>query len=302
MGRWFGYRPGYEDLPRIWMSRAIRDNFRDLALVEEDLRQFIRKNMTDGITPGDLAIAVRTHPTMLIVSPLKMRHARTVDVGFAGKEVQTTHFYDTEAHADLLLKNQVAVRELVAGLSHDTSVPTRRGNLYRDVPAGRVQRFLSSYGHPDEGTSRPDLWNQHIKQSLSKGELETWNVFVRSGDSTKEFQLTNDHSIKTLRRPQLIGRSTNSILRIRAVTTPSDRKVDLLAGQDRQHSQPLLIVYVIDQHYKNVGKGHDDVIAVGINFPGTPQPEYMAVVLPERANHNYLDPDADDVGTPPKLD
>ena len=302
MGRWFGYRPDYEDLPRIWMSRAIRDNFRDLALVEEDLRQFIRRNMTDGITPQDLAIAVRTHPTMLIVSPLKMRHARTVNVGFAGKEVQTTHFYDTEAHADLMVRNQVAVRELVAGLSHDTSIPTRRGNLYRDVPAGRVQDFLDSYGHPDEGTSRPDLWNQHIKQSLSKGELETWNVFVRSGDSTKEFQLTDDHAINTLRRPQLTGRSTDSILRIRAITTPSDRRVDLPVGQDRQHSQPLLIVYVIDQNYKNGGKGYDDVIAVGIDFPGTPEPEYMAVVLPERADQNYSDPDADDVGTPRNTD
>lgn len=298
MGRWFGYRPGYEDLPRIWMSRAIRDNFRDLALVEEELRQFIRKNMTEGVTPQDLAIAVRTHPTMLIVSPLKMRHARTVNVGFAGKEVQTTHFYDTEAHADLLLANQAAVRKFVDGLDCDASVPTRRGNLYRNVPAGRVQQFLDSYRYPDEGTSRPDLWNRHIEESLSKGNLESWNVFVRSGDSNREFQLTSERSIRTLLRPQLIGRSSDSVLRIRAVTTPSDRKVDLLAGQDRQFSQPLLIIYVIDRHYKNGGKGHNDVVAVGIDFPGTRQQDYMAVVLPEPASQNYSDSDADDMTTP----
>ena len=38
MGRWFGYRPGYEDLPRVWMTRDMRDAFKELATVEEPTR------------------------------------------------------------------------------------------------------------------------------------------------------------------------------------------------------------------------------------------------------------------------
>lgn len=37
MGRWFGYRPGYEDLPRIWMTHELKNQFYDLATVEADV-------------------------------------------------------------------------------------------------------------------------------------------------------------------------------------------------------------------------------------------------------------------------
>ena len=101
-----------------------------------------------------------------------------------------------------------------------------------------------------------------------------------------------------LRRPQLSGRSDLSILRIRAITTPSDRIIDLSAGQIRRHSGPLLMVYIIDRNYKNGGTGHDDIIAVAIEFPGKPEQEYLAVQLPEVAGQNYSDVDTDDLSEP----
>ena len=38
MGRWFGYRSGYEDLPRIWMTRELEEQFMALATVEAEIR------------------------------------------------------------------------------------------------------------------------------------------------------------------------------------------------------------------------------------------------------------------------
>ena len=38
MGRWFGYRRGYEDLPRIWMPADLEQHFKDLATVEHEIR------------------------------------------------------------------------------------------------------------------------------------------------------------------------------------------------------------------------------------------------------------------------
>ena len=38
MGRWFGYRPGFEDLIRIYTPKVIRDSFAHLAAVENELR------------------------------------------------------------------------------------------------------------------------------------------------------------------------------------------------------------------------------------------------------------------------
>ena len=51
MGRWFGYRPGYEDLPRIWMQDGLADDYKFLALVEEEIRQDMRHMERMKVTP-----------------------------------------------------------------------------------------------------------------------------------------------------------------------------------------------------------------------------------------------------------
>lgn len=52
MGRWFGYRRGYEDLPRIWMTRELENAFRDLVNVEEMIRSEIAAISRKGWTPS----------------------------------------------------------------------------------------------------------------------------------------------------------------------------------------------------------------------------------------------------------
>ncbi|WP_425566307.1 Z1 domain-containing protein [Spinactinospora alkalitolerans] len=47
MGRWFGYRPGYEDLPRIFMPEERRRWFTHLATVEAEMRREIDRHLTE---------------------------------------------------------------------------------------------------------------------------------------------------------------------------------------------------------------------------------------------------------------
>jgi hypothetical protein len=53
MARWFGYRPNYELLPRIWM---VPDSIREMkytALVERNLHEKITDNFNNGYSPSD---------------------------------------------------------------------------------------------------------------------------------------------------------------------------------------------------------------------------------------------------------
>ena len=52
MGRWFGYRPGYELLPRIWMSEEAIIELKKTAVVEEYLHESIREKFEAGISPN----------------------------------------------------------------------------------------------------------------------------------------------------------------------------------------------------------------------------------------------------------
>lgn len=53
MGRWFGYRKGYEMLPRIWMRPQNLDELKKIAQIEELLHPSIRENFDNHYSPAD---------------------------------------------------------------------------------------------------------------------------------------------------------------------------------------------------------------------------------------------------------
>ena len=59
MGRWFGYRLRYEDLPRIWMTEDLKLKFRALATVEQEIRDEIEQYQLQELTPMEIAVRIR---------------------------------------------------------------------------------------------------------------------------------------------------------------------------------------------------------------------------------------------------
>lgn len=55
MGRWFGYRIGYELLPRIWMTPESVLEMKRIAVVEDLMHAGIRENFDAGYSPSDQA-------------------------------------------------------------------------------------------------------------------------------------------------------------------------------------------------------------------------------------------------------
>jgi hypothetical protein len=81
MGRWFGYRPGYDDLCRVWVDPAAAGWYRHLSEVVDELRTDIRWMHANKLPPSKFGMRVRSHPGALIVTALnKMRNASTVPV------------------------------------------------------------------------------------------------------------------------------------------------------------------------------------------------------------------------------
>ena len=55
MGRWFGYREGYELLPRIWMTAETIVEMKRAALVEKRMHESIKENFEAKFSPSDAA-------------------------------------------------------------------------------------------------------------------------------------------------------------------------------------------------------------------------------------------------------
>jgi hypothetical protein len=178
MGRWFGYRPNYEDLPRIWLQPSLAEEFKFLALVEEEIRQDMHDMERMKVTPRELGVRVRAHPGRLaIVARNKMQHADVVRVSYAGERLQTFMF--DEADPKVIVANREAVVAFLAACGN-IEAPIEADKFprwtYGDVPADVVVSLLNTYRFHDEQTNmRAELMTGWIQRAAAD---HPWNVVV----------------------------------------------------------------------------------------------------------------------------
>jgi hypothetical protein len=62
MGRWFGYRPGYLDLCRIFTTSDLQKWFRHISVASEELRDDFNRMVISECTPRQFGHRVLCHP------------------------------------------------------------------------------------------------------------------------------------------------------------------------------------------------------------------------------------------------
>ena len=93
MGRWFGYRPGFEDLCRVHLGGDSINWYGFIANASDELREQIRQMRRDGISPRDFGLYVEhLSDSLLITAANKMRDGETVilNQNFTGKLVESS--------------------------------------------------------------------------------------------------------------------------------------------------------------------------------------------------------------------
>lgn len=187
MGRWFGFRIGYEDLPRIWMTPTLSASFRHLSLVEHEMRQDMEVYELQDKTPEEVAVKIRTHPALRVTA--KMGAASPVRVSFSGTRLQTRFFcrYDR----DWLTDNWNAAEHLLSSVQKQTD-PSKRDNgtfLFRNISVSRILNFLTEYTvHPDQVDMNLDMISQYIRQNNNDDDpqLTQWNVALIAGTGKEQ--------------------------------------------------------------------------------------------------------------------
>lgn len=303
MGRWFGYRHGYEDLPRVWMTHEMQDNFRELATVEADLRETISMyEMEDhDITPLDLPVRVRQVPGLAITAQNKMYAAETVMVSFGGAHRQTTHF--AHKNQSIMKANWRAGEKLFSQARAELGVtesPSGSGLLISAVRRSLIEQFLHEYQvHPThqeliEKKSGKNLLLDYVSQrkDFDPDELSYWNVGLVSGAKKNGASINfANEPINLISRSRLKAPLHNGDADIKALMSRSDVLFDVeneKAGSRSwnelkkvRESQlgsntPLLLLYPIDresQPKKFPGQrvpldAVSHVLGFGVVFPG----------------------------------
>lgn len=191
MGRWFGYRPRYEDLCRLYTTSELIDWYREITVASEELRAEFEYMAQRGATPEDYGLRVRTSASGLsVTSPNKMRSAETLTLSFAEDSASTVTFDVSEAS---LTKNKKAFEELVQTCERVCGPAEKNpkgfnGFIWRSVSGDEITAFLDKYAaDPKARAVRPEFMSRYIKDAMKHGELVEWTVavFSKEGPSRK---------------------------------------------------------------------------------------------------------------------
>ena len=93
MGRWFGYRNGYPDLCRVWLTSEAEGWYRHVTEATAELKRDFARMRRRQATPREFGLRVRTHPdTLLITARNKMATGMDVtgdtrDISLIGRMV-----------------------------------------------------------------------------------------------------------------------------------------------------------------------------------------------------------------------
>jgi hypothetical protein len=305
MGRWFGFRNGYADLPRIWMTDELRDWFRHLASVEAEMRRDIDVYMTEDKTPRDFAVRIRTHPALLVTAAAKMKSAVKAAAAYGGQRVQTRFFRGDDR--DWLRGNQAAARRLVrraaeAGARVEARTPEDRIVLF-DVDYDLVLDFLADYEfHERSQECDKKLLTKYILKRADSADraLRRWNLaLIGNPDAAEDatFEYAPGLAVRRVKRSKL---KDAQVPDIKTLMSRGDAAADLsLVGvlkkdlteeeikklrRKQMSKHGLLTLYAIDrtstpsERSKKLESrvplsASDHVIGVGLVFPQPAGPD-----------------------------
>jgi hypothetical protein len=186
MGRWFGYRPGYLDLCRLFTTRLLADWYRHIALADEELRREFDYMVVAGLTPEKYGLRVRTHPAGMIVTALnKMSHGENRQLSWEGTLVQTT---DLPKEATKIEANFATTEKLLATLGETLPAKNRDPRVWRGVRSDKVADFIAALRFPplSAGAGGEQL-AAYIRKQDGKvpAELTEWTVALLSNSQAK---------------------------------------------------------------------------------------------------------------------
>lgn len=268
MGRWFGFRPGYADLVRVWMGPGLLDEYAHLAAVEKELRDEIVEMEKERRTPREFAIKVRSHPGRLeITSKNKMDAVKLVRAGLGGTRRQTIYLDRSATGRNVGYR---AAADLVRrALDRGLPTLTRGAHVSRKYPSlmfqgltnNDVVDFLEDYWvAPTDRWLQPDGMRGWLDRH---GDGAAWNLVLVSGSGGGEkiHEYADGITVATSRRtplkpeywsPDRLGADLppeSNLVNIRALMSGDDYLLDLrmLADQGQLTEEDIKILDAVDK-------------------------------------------------------
>ena len=333
MGRWFGYRRGYELLPRIWTTKNTIDQFRYLATAEANLREQLEIYELGGAGTSPDKFGPKIADWMpsnflRMTARNKMQSAKFTDGDFSGINSETTAFSEDK---DWLENNIVKTNTFLAHLVSVPYIARNKALIYKQIKFDSIKAYLKGMNFHANNKFFSSISTFIDWYDKVEGTYDDWNVIVSGLNGIApidEGNLTNNtwnvakYYVKKINRTRRGKTDFVDGFSIGSLSDPEDRYVDIpncteekgatektLVGLRKNaglNKTPQLIIYRIDAKGVPDRMGKDrrelntqeDIIGLVIRVPGV-YDKYMArrltVDMPDEAA-SVEEADIDDAG------
>jgi hypothetical protein len=269
MGRWFGYKIGFETLPRIWTTQKLNEGFRNLVSMEIHLKNDIKTKYSNGLaTPRQIAPKILRRPDFQITRRNAMRQAQLSEIDFSGTALQSIMFNNDKSN---LKSNEILTKEfLETAIAENSKVRNEVKNKFviENIKLDLIKEYLSNFISIEDGRG----FNLgKINEFIDKNQnlFQSWNVAVIGGSKDNSLFSFGKYSVSRMNRSR-IKSTENDIggrvdrLNLKGIMSKDDSFVDIeeiplefkesreksILYRSKENLPSLLIIYPIDKNSK----------------------------------------------------
>ncbi|MBM6616989.1 Z1 domain-containing protein [Bacillus suaedaesalsae] len=232
MGRFFGYRKGYEMLPRIWLTTDTESKFRFMATLEEELREDIETYILEGMDANEYGPKIKNSPKLSwlrVTAKNRMQNAEAIDLDFSGTSSQTILFEDD---ATIQRQNIEVTENFLTQLGTPKITRNNRGLYWEDVPFSEImENFFGrfKFSEHSEFSNIDAFFTWYQKKELEAG-FTNWNVVLSGSgelDNNERNQwIVGEHGVGLITRSRR-GSETGDKINIGVLRAPTDLYADM---------------------------------------------------------------------------
>lgn len=327
MGRWFGYRPGYVDLCRLYTTNQIFEWFNHITMATEEMRNDFDEMTATHQRPKDFRLKVRNHHGLLTITSLnKLYFSEDIEISFSGENPQTYCLLKTKSAIE---NNFNALKKLISTIGFPPFGDRKfikgktRHLLYKNVNIEALCEFIDNYQIEQPSISNSTL-SDYIKIQAKNKTIAEWSICIVGNtdelvfidykgqtppkerepkDTLKTYELSFGGESITMGcsvRNQQSQRSGNSYLISKnQIDQTADRQVDLLVQntdykeikkQRAAEKKGLVLIYALDERGTFFEEKYGlPIIGYSIHFPKIEDEEKVSY----KVTKTYSDLDID---------
>jgi hypothetical protein len=174
MCRWFGYRPSYKDLCRVYLPQESEDWYSFIASSIKELYQELDLMARRGDRPSEFGLKVREHPGAMIITAKNKIGSGVSEVikqDLWGQMQRRFKFRESkEVNAKNLMINKKFIEKLISSNKRDYEYPSGKQDpmIFSEVSYDDVIEFIENINLPED-----DIGNRavisHLKSMKEKG-------------------------------------------------------------------------------------------------------------------------------------